>query len=82
MTEDKVRTEHDLAALVLISEMYYIQGKTQRDIADSLGLSRPAVSRLLQTARDRGVVRISIVDPSERLKALEEELVQAFGLKG
>ena len=82
MTEDKVRTERDLAALVLISEMYYIQGKTQKDIADSLRLSRPAVSRLLQTARDRGVVRISIVDPSERLKALEEQLVQAFGLEG
>ena len=68
MIDDKIRTEHDLAALVLISEMYYIQGRTQKDIADSLGLSRPTVSRLLQTARDLGVVRISIVDPSERLR--------------
>ena len=82
MSDDRGRTEHDLGMLVLISEMYYIHGKTQKDIADNLGLSRPAVSRLLQAARDRGVVSISIIDPSERLKALEEELTQAFGLKG
>ena len=82
MSDDKGRTEHDLGSLVLISEMYYIQGKTQKDIADSLGLSRPAVSRILQAARDRGIVSISIVDPSEQLKTLEEELTRAFGLKG
>lgn len=82
MPEDRDRTEHDLDVLVLISEMYYIHGKTQKDIADNLGLSRPAVSRLLRAARDRGIVNISIVDPSQRLKELEEELTQAFGLKG
>lgn len=82
MIEDRFGTEQDLDTLVLVSEMYYIQEMTQKDIADRLGLSRPAVSRLLQTARDRGIVKINIVDPSERLMALEEELAQAFALKG
>ena len=82
MSDNSGRTQHDDDILVLVSEMYYIQEKTQKDIADNLGLSRPAVSRLLQTARDRGIVSVSIVDPSERLKKLEAELTQAFGLKG
>ncbi|MEA4884871.1 MAG: sugar-binding domain-containing protein [Clostridia bacterium] len=82
MSDNDGAAEHDLSILVLISEMYYIHGRTQKDIADDLGLSRPAVSRLLQTARDQGIVNISIVDPSKRLKELEEELMLAFGLKG
>ncbi len=76
------RSEHDVDMLVLISEMYYLQGKTQRDISEELGLSRPAVSRLLQAARDEGVVNITVVDPSKRLKAIEDQLMQTFRLQG
>lgn len=77
-----VRSECDINTLVLVSEMYYIQGKTQKDISEQLGLSRPAVSRLLQAARDEGIVNITIIDPSKRLKEIEDRLVQAFGLEG
>lgn len=78
---DISNVQRDLDMLVLISEMYYVHGKTQKDIADALELSRPAVSRLLQEARDRGIVTISIVDPSERLAQLRRELISAFDLK-
>lgn len=82
MTVRTGRSEYDIDTLVLLSEMYYIQGRTQKDISDQLGLSRPAVSRLLQAARDEGIVNITIVDPSKRLKDMEERLVEAFGLVG
>lgn len=82
MANSDIRAKNDDDILVLVSEMYYIQERTQKDIADMLGLSRPAVSRLLQNARDRGIVNISIVDPSKRLRRLEDQLTRRFGLKG
>jgi len=58
--------EHDLDLLVRISEMYYIQDKTQKEISEALGLSRSGVSRLLAAAKRQGIVRISVVNPAER----------------
>ncbi len=40
--------------------MYYEQEQTQQEIANALGISRIRVSRMLQQARQDGVVRISI----------------------
>lgn len=73
--------EHDLDLLVRISEMYYIQDKTQKEISEALGLSRSGVSRLLAAAKRQGIVRISVVNPAERLEKLAEELASRFGLK-
>lgn len=72
--------ERDLDLLVRIGEMYYIQGKTQKDISEALGLSRSGVSRLLQAARDQGIVHITVKNPSERLQKLGQGLSEAFGL--
>ena len=72
--------EQDLDLLVRIGEMYYAQGKTQKEISEALGLSRSGVSRLLQAARDQGIVQITVKNPSERLQKLGEGLRQIFGL--
>ncbi len=56
-TPDSV--DHVLTAAV----MYYEQSASQQEIADHLGISRPSVSRLLQRARDIGIVKIEIVPP-------------------
>ncbi|MGQ9748112.1 MAG: MarR family transcriptional regulator, partial [Candidatus Caldatribacteriaceae bacterium] len=37
--------------------LHYQEGYSQNDIADMLHLSRPKVSRLLDRARERGIVR-------------------------
>jgi deoxyribonucleoside regulator len=50
-------------------------------LADIVGVSRVSVSRLLSTARDKGIVRISIVDPRVVLENLERRLEQLYGLK-
>lgn len=67
--------------VLTIARMYYEDGLTQHQIAQSIGYSRPTVSRLLKESRDRGMVRIQIGHPLERLMGLETELSKRYGLK-
>lgn len=68
--------------LVQVARMYYEQQLTQGDIGQALNISRSTISRLLQKARDEGIVQITIHDPRERETHLESLLVQTFGLRG
>lgn len=64
-----------------VARMYYEHGMTHQEIADSLGLSRIRVTRLLAEARDKGLVEI-IVHVEESLFADEErDLASRFGLR-
>ncbi len=54
-------------------ELYYGQNLPQKEVARQLGVSPATVSRLLQSARDEGIVRITIhppldIDLSQRLQ--------------
>lgn len=48
------------SSLARIAHMYYEQRLTQQEIANQLGYSRIQISRLLQQARNDGIVTISI----------------------
>ena len=67
--------------MVLIARMTYQQDKTLTEIATETGLNRWQVSRLLQEARDLGVVRIDIVPRALRRPDLEARLANTFGLR-
>jgi DNA-binding transcriptional regulator LsrR (DeoR family) len=65
-----------------VARQYYLEGVSKIDIADRLGISRFRVARLLDSARDAGMVRIEIGLPGGSLEAgLSAELCSAFGLK-
>jgi DNA-binding transcriptional regulator LsrR (DeoR family) len=53
-------TDHDL--LVRAARLYFELGETQEQVAETLGINRPQVSRLLKEARARGIVEIRIND--------------------
>jgi DNA-binding transcriptional regulator LsrR (DeoR family) len=72
----------NLELLISASEQYYLEGKTQQQIAERLQLSRPAVSALLTEARQRGIVQFSIINPLEHLKNLETSMKTVFNLAG
>ena len=73
-------TEVVLAARV--ARQYYLEGVSKIDIADRLGISRFRVARLLDSARDAGMVRIEIGLPGGNLDVgLSAELCSAFGLR-
>ena len=67
--------------LVKISTMYYIEGYSQQEITDRLGISRSQISRMLAEARDAGIVQITVHDPFSDETKYEKILSQAFGLK-
>ncbi|AFA47571.1 sugar-binding transcriptional regulator [Acetobacterium woodii] len=72
----------DERLMVKICEMYYNQDINQKLIAKELGLSRPTVSRILQNAKERGIVKI-IIDPilGNNYVDLEKKLECRYGLK-
>src|ERR1700735_1471684 len=60
----------------------YLEGLSKVDIADRLGITRFRVARLLDAAREAGMVRIEIGLPGRALDAgLSAELCSTFGLK-
>jgi len=61
--------------------LYYIERKTQEEIAKRLSLSRPTVSRLLNYARESGMVSIDLKLPSQVFPQLEDELEKSFSLE-
>ncbi|MCI6159059.1 MAG: sugar-binding transcriptional regulator [Selenomonadaceae bacterium] len=63
-----------------VARLYYESGRSQQDIAQDLGLSRPTVSRLLHYAREQGFVEITIHDPAESLQRLAERMQRRYGL--
>ena len=67
--------------LVQVSRFYYEQNLTQAEIGRKLNTSRSTVSRLLQEAREKGVVRVLINYPWKRDFELEEALLQHFQLR-
>jgi deoxyribonucleoside regulator len=76
---DNASSRDDLLATV--SSLYYILNQSQSAIAERLDLSTSKVSRLIREARDKGIVEIRIKMPIPRDVALEQALVDQFGLK-
>ncbi len=64
-----------------VAAMYYLKQMTQGEIADSLGLSRIKVHRLLKEARDENIVEITIHRALPRHDRFEEGLKERFGLR-
>jgi len=65
--------------MVQCLELYYREGRSQKDIARAVGLSAATVSRLLKRAFDEGLVRVELDLP--RTEELETALVRAYGLR-
>ena len=78
MPEEFGWDEHEL--LARIAHRSYIDGRTQEEIGQELGLSRPKVQRLLERARTSGVVEIHIEAPPGLSLDLEARLKDAFHL--
>lgn len=61
--------------------LYYIDSKSQNEIADQLKISVTTVSRLLKKAKEEKIVEFVIRDPYVECIHLEEQLKEKFGLK-
>lgn len=69
----------ELRQMVQCLELYYRQGRSQKNIAAALGVSAATVSRLLRRAYDDGLVRVELDLP--RTEELETALTQRYALR-
>lgn len=60
--------------------LYYVQDETMQSIATRFGVSRSTVSRQLKEARDRGIVRITMLDLAAT-GDVAQELSERFGVR-
>lgn len=70
--------ERDTELLLRVARLYHVQSETMDAIAHQLGVSRSTVSRLLKEARDRGLIRITIVDPERPLSRISSLFEKNF----
>ncbi len=64
-----------------ILNQYYVERRTQTEIAQRMELSTPKVNRLLQQARELGYVSFVIRTPFQHLFDLEARLKAVFGIQ-
>lgn len=74
------KQDEDLRLLTKVSKLYYEENLTQDEIMERLQLSRSKVSRLLQRARERGIVKITVMSPPGLFPDLEAELESRYYL--
>ena len=70
-----------LKFLADVANMYYNLNMTQIDISKELCTTRFKVAKLLQDAKDMGVIEISIKQPIERNTELENKFKSIYSLK-
>ena len=55
----------DERMMLRVCDLYYNRDVSQSDIAKLMGISRPTVAKLLQSAKQKEIVKIIICDPQE-----------------
>jgi len=63
-----------------IASLYFEDNLTQQQIAQKMGISRIKVSRLLQQARNKGIVEISLNKPQQNYTGEEKLIAAKWGL--
>lgn len=78
MTPDEsARTRDALRA----ARLYYLQDLTMEAIGKELNVSRSTVSRLLDHAREAGIVEIRLTSPAESPRRIEEAIQERYGVR-
>jgi DNA-binding transcriptional regulator LsrR (DeoR family) len=80
VTPDRRLGPAELVLATSVARRYYLDGRTKIEIGDEFQLSRFKVARLLETARNQGLVRIEIGFPGSVNLVLSEQLREAFHL--
>ncbi|MFV0405558.1 MAG: sugar-binding transcriptional regulator [Propioniciclava sp.] len=75
------QTSGELALLVKVARMYHHQQMRQAAIAAELHMSQSRVSRMLSEAVRAGIVRTTVIAPTELHPELEEELTARYELR-
>lgn len=73
--------DYEEALMAKAAWYYYFQDMTQQQISDRLGISRIRVIRLLERARQTGMIQFSLRRGNEERLIVEKKLMETFGLE-
>jgi DNA-binding transcriptional regulator LsrR (DeoR family) len=76
-----IRRPTELVRAAAVARSYYLDGRSKSEIAEEFGISRFKVARILDQAKEAGLVRIEIRPPAGIDDALSEQVRRAFGLR-
>jgi DNA-binding transcriptional regulator LsrR (DeoR family) len=71
----------ELRLITKVARLYYEREMRQSEIANLMGLSQASVSRLLSSAKEAGIVRITVNIPNGVNSEIEEQVAHKFNLK-
>ncbi|NNE88819.1 MAG: sugar-binding transcriptional regulator [Silicimonas sp.] len=78
MADDKLDAQKELR--IRAAWIYHVEGRTQSEVADILGINRVAVTRLLADAKKKSEVIVTVSSDLAPLAELERQLEARFGL--
>jgi DNA-binding transcriptional regulator LsrR (DeoR family) len=67
--------------MVKAAWLYYLEKRTQQQISGMLGISRMRVIRLLDKAKQTGIIKITMREDNIRRMKLERKIIEAYALK-
>lgn len=70
-----------LVQAALVARRFYLEGRSKTEIADELDLSRFKVARILEDAREQGLVQITVRLPAQIDAELSAALLECYGLR-
>ena len=70
-----------LVRAATVARLYFLESKSKSEIADELGINRFKVARILEQARESGLVRIEISAPDNIDYELSEQLRRTYDLR-
>ncbi|MBB3049977.1 DNA-binding transcriptional regulator LsrR (DeoR family) [Prauserella isguenensis] len=71
----------ELLLATSIGRRFYVQGASKLEIAEEFGISRFKVARILDQARDNGLIRVEFDVPAPLEPTLSDEVATAYGLR-
>lgn len=72
---------NELRLITKTAQLYFEKELRQEEIAERLGISQSTVSRLIKSAKQAEVIRITVHIPNGVNTEMEERLIQKYGLK-
>ncbi|HNW86506.1 MAG TPA: sugar-binding transcriptional regulator [Candidatus Limiplasma sp.] len=73
--------DYEESLMIKIAWYYYFENMTQQSVADTLGISRMRVIKLLEKARQTGIIQFRLRKDGETRMKLERGLMETYGLK-
>ncbi|MEA4998699.1 MAG: sugar-binding transcriptional regulator [Candidatus Limiplasma sp.] len=73
--------DYEESLMIKIAWYYYFENMTQQHVADILGISRMRVIKLLERARQTGIIQFRLRKDGETRMKLERGLMDRYGLK-